>query len=392
MGRIEMKNIQFLLVTVFCLTASANANDSAFSGVSGTPKPIKGEHRSISMQSEKIVIVANDKTYDTTVDFIFRNDGPATTVQMGFPESSYGDVKPARKSAFLRFSTWVDGEPVPAKRVITTLGEGTTEAYWLKTVRFGRKQTRQVRVSYASPMGGNTSWGTHRALNYAFTGQNWKGKVERSDLEIHVNKPGLWIGLPLWGYKPLEMNLKIGPEGAIFRKTWRNWQAQGEFTFGLTSTVPFWMWDKSLLQNMIGDPKLFEAVKTFRVGTVPDELPQGVQAPPAFTRNGTAYISLSHFKRRMSDFADDLEKYRKGRPRVDLKWDAKSGVSTLSLGNQSFNFVPSIGSPAPILLRGKYENTLYVPLVPLAEKLSLTYQIDPQKRLFEIKRGSWTGK
>jgi hypothetical protein len=223
-----------------------HANDSAFSGVSGTPKPLKGEHRFIAMQSEKVLICASSSTYDTVVDFVFRNDGGATSVQMGFPESSYGDVAAVKKSTFLSFDTYVDGRKVAAQRIVTSGsdGEGGVEAYWLKTVTFARHQTRRVRVAYRSPMGGNTDWGSHNALVYAFTGKNWKGLVDRSDLEVRVAKPGLWITNPRFDYKPLEMTLESTPKAAIFRKTWRNWQAQGDFLFGLTAAVPFWMMDK----------------------------------------------------------------------------------------------------------------------------------------------------
>jgi hypothetical protein len=375
-----------LLTFSFCLH-EASANDSAFSGTSGTPKLMRGEHRQIAMQSEKIVITADDKFYDTTVDFVFRNDGGAANVQMGFPESSYGDVEAGTKSTFVRFETAVDGRRVPAKRLVVNGDqEQGFESYWLKTVRFAPRQTRRVRVSYRSPMGGTTDWGTRNALVYAFTGQNWKGKVKRSDLEIRVKQPGLWIGLPLWDYKALPMTVETQPNVAIFRKTWRNWQAQGNFSFGLTRAVPFWMLDRDSLGL---SPQILTGATTFRVGPVPADLPQNAQNPPAFMRGGKGYIALSHLTRRLDDFADNLGKYRKSRPVVHLKWDATTG-SRLQAGKQILEFKK--GQSDTILLGNDGYPTLYVPLEATAQKLGLTYVLEPEKRSFSLSRGTWTGQ
>ncbi len=372
-------------------TVEVRANDASFSGVGGTPRLMAGEHHSIAMESEEIVIVANDKFYDTTVDFVFRNDGNAASVQMGFPESRINDVKPANKSAFLRFSTSVDGRKVSAKRMVPQSEMGNDNAYWIKTVTFARHQKRHVRVEYRSPMAGAPTWGVHQAAIYDFTGKNWKGKVERSDLEVRIRESGLWIGSPLWNFEPVAMKLKIGTKEAVFRRTWRNWQAQGKFWFGLTRAVPFWMWDKNLFGSA-SNPKIFAAAKTFRVGKVPVNLPQNAEAPPAFTRNGTIYISLSHLESRLSDFARDLNEHRKIAAEVDLKQDEKSGISTLTAGRKTLHFAPHVRSPAPILLRGEYESTLYIPLAPVVKTLGLTFKLDANGRSFDLNRGSWTGQ
>ncbi|PQV62585.1 hypothetical protein B1R32_12823 [Abditibacterium utsteinense] len=360
----------------------ARANDSAFSGVSGTPKPMKGEHRSIAMQSEKIVIVADTKGTSTTVDFVFRNDGGKTSVQMGFPESSYNDGELKGKSAFLRFATSIDGKKVAARRIVVSSESPETEAFWLKTVDFAPRQTRRVRVEYRSPWGGTTEWGTHRALVYNFTGQNWKGKVERSDLEIRVVSPGLWIGLPLFDGAPIPMALTSSSDAGIFRKTWRNWQAQGTFIFGLTRAVPFWMLDKNTISNSMNVPARLKNAATFRVGKVPENLPRDAETPDAFTRNGATYISLSHLKRRLEDWTNDL----------DLKWNEKTRVSTLRVGQKSLHFSPNTPlaeTPLrPILLRGEYDSTLYVPLAPVAKTLGLNFKLDPKNRLFELNSGT----
>lgn len=371
-----------------------HANDSAFSGVSGTPKPLRGEHRSIVMQSEKVVVTADDSHYDTVVDFVFRNDGGATSVQMGFPESSYGDVSADTKSTFLSFSTYVDGRKVAARRIVTSGGEGFggTEAFWLKTVTFAPRQTRRIRVAYRSPMGGDTEWGTHSSLVYDFTGKNWKGKVERSELEVHITKPGLWIAYPRFDYKRLAMKLDVTTNEAVFSKTWRNWEAQGSFLFGLTPTVPFWMMDKGITNN-----QRVLSTTTFRVGPVPKELPSQAEAPHGFTRDNVTYISLSQLKRCLDGFTYNLEKYRGLKVATSLNWNGKTQITTLRAGNKTLSFSPDKpvvpGGKSPILLPDRYGgSTLFVPLDAVARTLGLEYTIDSSKRLFELKRGNWTGQ
>lgn len=384
----------------------AGANDSAFSGVGGTPRPMRGEHRSIQMQSEKILIRADAKGYSTDVDFVFVNHGGKTSVQMGFPETSYEDGDAERKTVFLRFATFVDGRKALAKRVITSQGGPETEAYWLKTVDFGPKQTRRVRVSYRSPWGGNTEWGTRTALAYDFTGKNWRGLVERSDLEIRVADEGLWLAAPhfaapLSASAPLAMELEVlptkgTPRVAVFRKTWRSWQAQGNFLFGLTRMVPFWMLDRADVGPMQGSPQSLATMRTFRIGNVPAELPSKVELPPAFRRNGVVYLSLNHLERRLGGFAYDLEKRGGTKPEVAVKWDAKTRLTTLTAGAQTLSFAPNAAfegtSARPILLRGVYGDSLYVPLAAVAKNLGLTFASDVKSRFFDLKRGTWTGK
>lgn len=383
-------------------TVEVRANDSAFSGVSGTPKPMRGEHASIAMQSERILIVADAKGYSTDVTFVFRNSGGKTKVQMGFPESSSGDTDPKGKSAFLRFATFVDGRRVAAKREVMDGEAPEMEAYWLKTVEFAPHQTRHVRVAYRSPWGGTTMWGTHSALIYDFTGENWKGKVEHSDLEIRVASPGLWLGLPLFDQQPLAMSFESAPlsgepKVAIFRKTWHNWQAQGTFMFGLNRAVPFWMQERTDLGSAMATAPMLRVARTFRIGAVPAELPQNAENPPAFTRGGVDYLSLSHLERRLDGFAYDLEKNRGFRPKVALTWNDKTRTVTLVAGAKTLFFAPDApieGTKAPsILLHGQYdESTLYVPAESITKRLGLTFKADRPHRLFELGRGTWTGK
>ncbi len=346
---------------------------------------MRGEHHSIAMQSERIVIVAGAKDYQTEVNFVFRNDGPKTSVQMGFPENI-----DSGEGSFSRFSTWVDGRQTKARRV--RVAPYSAVSYWLKTVDFAAHQTRRVRVSYFAPWGNNTSFPNGPSeLVYNFTGQGWKGRVARSDLEIRVKEPELWMALPSFNGKALPMSFANRREGAVFRKTWRNWQAQGTFLFDLEFTVPLWMQDSSDLDSDL--LALVPHVRTFRIGAVPKDALMRSPDAPGFVRDGVAYVALWHLRNRLEGFSYQLEKHRGFKPEVALHWNSKRRIATLMAGSQPVDFTPEVGTPhRPLLLRSRGYNTLYVPLADACKTLGLTWKVDAQNHLFEIKRGTWTGK
>lgn len=111
---------------------------------------VKGEKTTVRMVNEAIRMDIYPAYYDVTVDFLFRNTGPAVTVQMGFPESGGGDgvgSNYVNHSGFLSFHTWVDDQEVTATRKGNADDDGYT-AFWVKTVAFARNQERRVRVAF----------------------------------------------------------------------------------------------------------------------------------------------------------------------------------------------------------------------------------------------------
>src|SRR5688500_15311611 len=97
-----------LLIVLLSCSLSAWANDSVIVGIGGSLQPLEGEHKSICMVREHVrMIILPGYTYRVTADFVFHNDGPATTVMMGCPESGGGDVDPNRykkRSGFKSFA------------------------------------------------------------------------------------------------------------------------------------------------------------------------------------------------------------------------------------------------------------------------------------------------
>jgi len=147
-ARLLVSPVALLLLSL----APACANDTAIWGVGGAIRPMQ-EHPSIAMEKMDLRIHIYRETGRAECHYVFHNTGSATTVRMGFPET-VGPVRKGRRIGFLRFSTTVDGRPVPA-RIEGGLVEGPvhTSRWRVKTVRFEAGQRRRVGVSYTSALG-----------------------------------------------------------------------------------------------------------------------------------------------------------------------------------------------------------------------------------------------
>lgn len=193
---------------------------------------VRGQHSQIQMVREHVRIQAlGEDSFLTVADFVFRNHGGSTTVQMGFPESQYGvDAEGPEPLADFRvrptlthFRSWVDGNRVSVKR--RPVRDEVCNALWVKTVRFKRGQTRRVRVSYISSSGGGASDG-ELWVSYQFTGGNWRGEVEESVLDVD---------LPRGSYLIRQRPDQMPPSPQQWRRAnhlrfrWTHWQAQKDF-------------------------------------------------------------------------------------------------------------------------------------------------------------------
>ncbi len=299
------------------LSTCVQANDSAISGVSGTPGNLRavqltGEHKSVRMVREEIVMTIGRNDYLTEAHFVFRNDGPATTVRMGFPESSGGDSDfdtLKKRTPFKEFQTWVDGREITATRLIAQHNpdDFEFEAFWVKSVPFKRGQTRDVRVRYRSPLGGSTDGDF---VAYSFTGGNWKGKVDESVLRLKFAVPGTYrlfpIGDDMGKYTRSDRDNEI-----VYR--WKNWQAQSDFSLRYLRTLPGALmraWTAAELNEVNNDRPILTQ-KTVRGSGAFDAWKAEANWPPsALLRNGRAYIQFRH----LSDaIRDDWESLNWGR-------------------------------------------------------------------------------
>jgi hypothetical protein len=298
-----------LLIALCAVCVSARANDSAISGTSGTPGYLKatqlaGEHKTIRMMREQIVMTIGRNDYVTDARFVFHNDGAATTVKMGFPEGADGDsdfTSLKRKTAFKEFQTWVDGREIKATRMVADANEEdfSLDVFWVKTVHFARGQTRQVRVRYRSDIGISTDGDF---VFYDFTGGNWKGKVAQSTLRVKFTVPGTYRLFPLneelgkytWADRNNEIVLR-----------WRDWQAQAGFVLRYLRTLPNGLVRAREAKELSEEWRPYSGMKIKMVHGKESFNPWRAEAnwpPAALLRDGRAFIQF----RQLSDIMCEM--------------------------------------------------------------------------------------
>lgn len=173
-------------ILLMMLGLPAFANDSAVYGVGGALRPMD-EHPSVRMLRERIDARLTKAQAWVRCEFVFKNDGPATTVKIGFPERSWGDVSRRTRPSFAEFRSSVDGRPVRTRFVPAPEGEELEYTAWhVKDVHFDRRQTRTIVEQYTSLLGG-VSDGS-RFFSYILrTGSSWKGTIGRAVVNLDVS-------------------------------------------------------------------------------------------------------------------------------------------------------------------------------------------------------------
>jgi hypothetical protein len=388
-----------VLALIGMYTLPATANDSSFTGVGGSMRPMKGEHSTVRMVRERIAIDVYKDYYDTTVDFVFHNTGRKNIATMGFPESNYGDGYsdgPAAKTQFLKFSTSVDGKPFDAKRTILKEDDPDGfDTYWIKVVPFERGQRRKIRVQYRSRFSGVADVNLARVASYSFTGQNWKGKVDSSELTLTLRAPGTWMVTPYWGNKPFAMH----GSGARWSQTWRNWEAQGNFLMGIVPMVPGWLVDSEHSSLVRADAWPFSRTVTipgtYAAETDPD---YAIWASHGVLKNGTTFIAMNHLASRLDTYADE-KKEGSGDTVVKTSWDEKTRLAILKAGRYTLTFWAGEKQVAVKDELGRSQDfkyalraapytangTLYVPLSDVAAVLKATFEVHPSQHSFTLK-------
>jgi len=193
------------------LLAMALLNDTSFEGVGGTMRPMKAENRDIRLVRETIRIQA--RTGKVQVTFVFKNEGKAQSVTMGFPEDGYDASAEARqRGGFKWFKSSVDGKPLKVVRSKPVREQDGYTAYWVKSVPFARGQERKVLVQYQAPFGSDTM--PSKFVQYTVsTGANWKGKIGL--MRIFVDLAG--VKTSKWVFTPNMFTVK-GTEASLIRK------------------------------------------------------------------------------------------------------------------------------------------------------------------------------
>ena len=173
--------ITVLASIVVLLVSASHADDSALGAVGGTLQPMV-EHPSIRMVSEAVNIQVGPEKIDVTCKFVFRNEGKAVDVKMGFPEEHGGD-----SSGFAYFRARVDGKSVKVTHTKTKHEESDDYRDWyVKTVHFGRGRTRVVEDFYGGRPSGDSSGSTY-VVYVLETGRSWKGPIGRAVITMDLS-------------------------------------------------------------------------------------------------------------------------------------------------------------------------------------------------------------
>jgi hypothetical protein len=178
------------------LAATARANDGGIA-FGGSPGLLKG-HPSVSMASEVVRMAIGEEKATVDCRFVFRNDGPACSVRMGFPDRGEGAMDPDEenenpmrtppKSTFLSFKSWVDSAPVKTELI---RADKPGRFWHAKTVEFPANGQRAVRDLYTLPVGAQiTVHNSNLAQMYYIlhTGASWHGPIGRSEVLVTFNR------------------------------------------------------------------------------------------------------------------------------------------------------------------------------------------------------------
>lgn len=165
------------------ICAAVLADDSAVRGVGGSIAPME-QHPTVRMVSEKVDVKLGWDGAAVRCRFVFRNEGPAAIVKMGFPEESWGDTASRDKSTYRNFTSWVDGKKVQTKFLPSAENPANYFKSWhVKDVQFKAGQTRIIEDEYFGKFG-STSDGTLWFKYILASGKNWKGSIGKAVITI----------------------------------------------------------------------------------------------------------------------------------------------------------------------------------------------------------------
>jgi hypothetical protein len=132
------------------------------------------------MVSETVRAHVSRERVEVDCVFVLRNEGPADTVLIGFPD---GPVEPDDHEPNLAsFRSWVDGVEVKCERVVDA-GPGAeaedwrTASWWTKRIAFARGAVRTIKNRYSVSPASFPIDGTGGFRYSLWTGASWKGSI-----------------------------------------------------------------------------------------------------------------------------------------------------------------------------------------------------------------------
>ena len=174
-----------IVILLMLLTVHCYANDGSVEGVGGSVALLRSEHSSIRMVSEKVEAkLTRDNGAKVRCTFVFKNEGKATTVMMGFPERAQREEP---KQTIKDFKSWVNGKSVKTRLIQGKAGwVGEYKGWHVKDVRFKEGEVLTIVDTYTGGIGNNT--GGDKWFEYILkTGASWKGRISKADISVDVS-------------------------------------------------------------------------------------------------------------------------------------------------------------------------------------------------------------
>jgi hypothetical protein len=169
-------------------TASFADDTHIHTGAGGVSYFSEGEDPHVSLKTETLEVTINKSDYFVSVDFIFYNDGPEVTYDIGFPVYAY-DLSAKEgiykgTSPLSNFITAVNGQPVPFEKRTDTK-EKNVLAWYTKEVTFAAVTTTNVTVNYSAHYGSEGgALGRYLATYYYGSAFSWKGSISKFDIIV----------------------------------------------------------------------------------------------------------------------------------------------------------------------------------------------------------------
>ena len=176
------------LAMALMLSASlAHADDGSMATVGGSVRLMR-ENVNIRMVAETIRARITQDLITVQCAFTMKNEGPADTVLVGFPD---GDSIGHGQAQLESFRSWVDGVEVACTRIQDAPNE---MSWWTKRIAFPASAVVVMRNRYTVAPG--TSWSTgSQAFTYIlWTGASWKGTIGSAEIVATLDGiPASWV-------------------------------------------------------------------------------------------------------------------------------------------------------------------------------------------------------
>lgn len=169
---------KFSLAFALSATILTGWSDDAVIFATGGTARLMTPHPSIRMVREEVYVKLYPDRAEVDCTFVFKNEGKATTVQIGFPETKQGgtDMKPQESPMLDNFRAYLDGRPT-TYRILKAQKDDYDFAYWyVRKVRFEAGQQRTTRVTFSAMLGAN-SIGEDLFEYVLHTGASWQGTI-----------------------------------------------------------------------------------------------------------------------------------------------------------------------------------------------------------------------